>query len=148
MQKHRERPPIGDLLTLFEGDTIRLCRAIEALDRFYYQESADGQLPTAYSLLCEFAHPNHRGVMHMMSATERANGWLISYRVEEHPETAAVSKALEILLVAMRAGYSASQLLRCWRFTQQGGDVVPFGPRETDAAQIWREFLQRPIGAA
>ena len=148
MQKHLEQPAIADLLPLFEGDTIRICRAIEALDRFYYQEGAEGQLLIAYSLLCEFAHPNHRGVMHMMSAADRPDGWEITYGVEEHPEATVVSKALEILLVTMRAGYAASQLLRCWRFEEQAGDLIPFGPRRVDADRIWRDLLQRPAGTA
>jgi len=148
MQKHRERPAIADLLTVFEGDTIRLCRAIEALDRYYYGEFADGQIPKAYSLLCEFAHPNHRGIMHLMSADERPEGWVITYRAEEHPEAMAIPKALEILLVSMRSGYSAGELLRCWRFDDRTGRVVSRGPAENEAARIWQDFLQGPIGAA
>jgi hypothetical protein len=146
LKKHRDNVSVGDLLKFFEGDTIQICAAIESLDEFYYREHADGTLSVAYSILCEFAHPNHRGVMDFMVASERPGGWEVTYGLEAPPKPGLIRRGLDTLLVSMRAGYSATELLRCWQFTENGGEVVWCGPSPDDAKRVWRDLLQRPAG--
>jgi hypothetical protein len=44
-----------------EQQTITVCTAIEALDKFSYGDAANGSTSILYAMLCESAHPNHRG---------------------------------------------------------------------------------------
>ncbi len=148
LKKHRGNTSVADLLNFFEGDCIRICAAINSLDRFYYQEHADGKLAVAYSLLCEFAHPNHRGVMDFMVATEQATGWEVKYQLTETPKPDLVAGAIDTLLVSMRAGYSAGELLRCWHFSEQASQLVYRRPSPDQRKAIWEDLLQRPAGAA
>lgn len=144
LKKHRDKESVADLLTLCEGDTVRICRAVESLDKFYYQELAEGKLAVVYSLLCEFAHPNHRGVLDFMQSVKGDGGWLISYTKEEPPNPKMQLHALETLLVSMRGGYAAAELLRSWRFSElQGGEVEWHRPSPTDGERVWVHFLQR-----
>ena len=159
LKKHSDKGLIADLptkshvslkgLTDIKADTIRICDAVESLDRFYYQEAAAGKLGIVYSLLCEFAHPNHRGVRDFMQAVDRDDGWLISYTKEEPANAAMQVHAVETLLVSMRSGYSAGEMLRCWRFSQQDSSRVDWHwPSVDDGARVWKHFLQRPIGGS
>lgn len=149
LAKFRDTHTAGELLSMCEGDTIRICHAVEALDRFYYQEAAKGDLAVVYSLLCDFAHPNHRGVLGFMQSVERTNGWVISYVKDEPPDKEMALHASETLLVSMRAGYSAGEMLRCWHFSEQTGGRIDWrGPSPDDAARIWVRYLQRPIEGA
>lgn len=159
LKKHSDKDLIADLptkshvslkaLTDIKADTIRICNAIKSLDRFYYQEAAEGKLEIVYSLLCEFAHPNHRGVLDFMHAVDRDDGWLISYTKEEPLNPDMQVHALETLLVSMRGGYSAGEMLRCWRFSQQDSGMIDWHwPSLSDGARIYGHFLQRPSGEA
>jgi hypothetical protein len=144
LKKHRDKESVADLLMLCEDDTVRICRAVESLDKFYFQETAEGKLAVVYSLLCEFAHPNHRGVLDFMQAVQGDGGWLISYKRDEPPNPEMQVHALETLLVSMRGGYAAVEMLRSWRFSQGGGANIEWrGPSAEDAARVWLHFLQR-----
>ena len=144
LKKHREKESVADLLLLCESDTIRICRAVESLDKFYFQESADGKLAVVCSLLCEFAHPNHRGVLDFMQSVQGDDGWLISYASDEPPNPKMSVHALETLLVSMRSGYAAGELLRSWRFSEiKGGGVTWHPPSASDGERVWVKFLQR-----
>ena len=74
VEKTSGQESVANLLTLCESDTVRICRAVESLDKFYYQELAEGKLAVVYSLLCEFAHPNHRGVLDFMQSVKGDGG--------------------------------------------------------------------------
>jgi len=128
LKKHRDKESVGELLKVSEGDTIQICGAIDSLDRFYYQEQSEGKLCIVYSVLCEFAHPNHRGVRDFMVASERPGGWEIKYQLEASANPQLIARGLETLLVSMRAGYAASELLRSWEFMEQDGQLVARGP--------------------
>ncbi len=143
LKKHREKTSVADLLKSFEGDTIRICAAVNSLDSFYYREHSNGELSVAYSLLCEFAHPNHRGVMDFMVASEQAAGWEIKYELTAVPNAELIAGAIDTLLVSMRAGYSAGELLRCWQFSELGGQLVWRGPSPDQAKGVWEDLLQR-----
>lgn len=143
LKRHLDKDSIADLLTMCEGDTIRICHAVNSLDKFYFQDAAEGKLAVVYSLLCDFAHPNHRGVLDFMQSTDRHDGWLISYTRQErlHPEIQV--HAIETLLVSMRGGYAAGEMLRCWRFSQQDAGMIDWhGPSVEDGARVWEHFLQ------
>jgi len=144
LKKHRDKVSVGELLKLSEGDTIQICGAIDSLDRFYYQERSEGKLCIAYSILCEFAHPNHRGVMDFMAASEQPGGWEITYQLAASANTQLTARGLETLLVSMRAGYSASELLRSWEFKEQDGHLVWQGPDGGQGRKVWENLLQRP----
>lgn len=148
LKRHREKSSVADLLKFFEGDTIRICAAINSLDRFYYQEHADGKLSVVYSLLCEFAHPNHRGVMEFMVASEQEGGWEVKYELTAVPNTELIVGAIDTVLVSMRAGYSTGELLRCWQFSEQGGQVVWRGPSPDQGKEVWEDLLQRAAEGA
>jgi hypothetical protein len=147
LKKHRDKVSVGELLKFFEGDTIQICGAIDSLDKFYYQEHAEGKLCLVYSLLCEYAHANHRGVMDFMITSERPGGWEVTYRLEAPPNPQLVPRGLETLLVSMRAGYSATELLRCWQFAEADGRVVWRGPSPDQGKRVWEDLLQRPAGS-
>jgi hypothetical protein len=148
LTKHRDKDSIADLMTMSEGDTIRICRAVDSLDRFYFQEASEGKLAVVYSLLCDYSHPNHRGVLDFMHSTERQDGWLISYTMEEPPNPEMRVHALETLLVSMRGGYAAAEMLRCWRFSPKEGGIIGWHwPSVDDRARVWERFLQRPFGS-
>jgi hypothetical protein len=145
LKKHRDKDSIADLLTMCEGDTIRICHAVDSLDRFYFREASEGKLAVVYSLLCDYAHPNHRGVLDFMHSAERQDGWLISYTKEEPPNPKMQVHGLETLLVSMRGGYSAAEMLRCWRFSRKEGGMLEWHrPSVDDRARVWERFLQRP----
>jgi hypothetical protein len=147
MLKHRDKESVAERLHSFETKTVdSICRAVDALDAFYYQEHAEGTLGIVYSLLCEFAHPNHRGVMDFMIAEDRPNGWEIVYGVQRPTPPKMALKALETLVVTMQGGYSASQMLSCWRFTEDADGTLRWnGPSREEADRIWQRVLQRPI---
>jgi hypothetical protein len=146
LKKFRDKHAAGELLLMCERDTIRICEAVESLDRFYYQDAAKGDLGVAYSLLCDFAHPNHRGVLGFMRAVDRPNGWLISYVKDEPPDNQMTVHAIDTLLISMRAGYAAVDMLRSWRVSERDqGHIDWFGPSPDDGARIWVLYLQRPL---
>lgn len=146
MLKHREKDSVAERLQFFETKTIEsICRAVDALDRFLYQEHADGTLAVAYSLMCEYAHPNHRGTMDFMTSTESANGWHIVYGAQKPTPPEMALKVLETLVVTMQGGYAASHMLSCWRFREgSDGRLLWDTPSTEDADRIWHDFLQRP----
>lgn len=144
MKKHRNKDSVADLLSMCEGDTIRICHAVESLDKFYFQEAAEGKLEIVYSLLCDFGHPNHRGILDFIHSVDRKDGWLISYKKEEPLNPEMQIRAVETLLVSMRGGYSAAEMLRCWQFTQRDNGTIHWHwPSLDDAARVWEHFLQR-----
>ena len=149
LKKHRDKDSIADLVTMCEGDAIRICHAVDSLDKFYFQEASVGKLAVVYSLLCDYTHPNHRGALDFMQSAERADGWLISYSREEPPNPRMQVHALETLLVSMRGGYAAAEMLRCWRFSlKERGTIECHWPSVDDGARIWESLLQRPPGGA
>lgn len=143
LKKHRDKVSVGELLNVSEGDTIQICAAIDSLDRFYYQERSEGKLCVAYSLLCEFAHANHRSVMDFMAASERPGGWEITYQLERSTDPQLVAGGLQTLLVSMRAGHCACELLRSWEFKEQDGQLVWQWPDADQGRRVWENLLQR-----
>ena len=146
LKKHRDKASVGELLKFCEGDAIQICGAIDSLDRLYYQEHPEGKLCVAYSLLCDFAHPNHRGVIDFMASSEQPGGWEIAYRLETSANPQLIAGGLETLLVSMRAGYSASELLQSWEFKEQDGHLAWQSPDVAQCRRVWENLLQRAGG--
>ena len=146
LKRHRKREPVSALLTMTEGDTIRICHAVDAMDKYYYQEAAEGALAVVYSLLCEYAHPNHRSALDFMRSAERPDGWIVTYERDATKNSEIQKHALETLLVSMRSGYSAAEMLRCWGFSERGDGTINWKwPTMDDGDRIWVDLLQRPI---
>ena len=145
LKKHRGRESVSALLTMTEGDTIRICHAVDAMDKYYYQEAAEGKLAIVYSLLCEYAHPNQRSARDFMRSAERPGGWIVTYKRDAAKNSEIQKHALETLLVSMRSGYSAAELLRCWGFSGRDDGTINWEPpTEGDGERIWTDLLQRP----
>lgn len=135
---------VSELVSSAETNTIRICRAIDALDRYVYQENASGEIGVVYSVLCEFSHPNHRGVKAFKTSESTAGGWTIRYDLDEPFDPDLAIRLLNCLAVSMQAGYSASEMLRAWDF-QDGPDGIQWiwPPRET-VRSVWTTLIRRP----
>ena len=80
-----------------------------------------------------------------MQASERPDGWLVTYQRDAPENVEAQKHALETLLVSMRSGYSASEMLRCWGFSGSGVGTINWEPPTmSDDSRIWVDLLQRP----
>jgi hypothetical protein len=86
---------------------------MKALDSFVVA-GAEGndRYQAAYGILCEFAHPNNRGMLGFMRSIDLPVGWRIRYSPTEEVRTDDRRMILDLLLELMRLGYSASELLR------------------------------------
>ncbi len=145
LKKHRGRESVSALLAMTEGDTIRICHAVDAMDKYYYQEAAEGELAIVYSLLCEYAHPNHRSALDFMRSAERPDGWIVTYERDAAKNGEIQTAALETLLVSMRSGYSAAEMLRCWGFSGRDDGAINWQPPSmSDCERIRVDLLQHP----
>jgi hypothetical protein len=95
---------IAQLVSGAETNTIRICRAIEALDRYVHQGKPSGDIGIAYSVLCEFAHPNHRGVMTFKTSQPEGEGWTIRYGLDEPFDAELATRLVNCLAVSMQGG--------------------------------------------
>jgi hypothetical protein len=132
-------------VSLAATNTIRICHAIEALDRYVFQDKATGEIGVIYSILCEFSHPNHRGVMAFKKSEPTSAGWTIQYDLEEPFDAQMACRLLESLLVSMRAGYSASEMLRAWDFGVDGDGIEWIYPSLDTAERVWTTLVQRKV---
>ena len=145
LKKHRGREPVSALLAMTEGNTIRIGHAVDAMDKYYYQAAAEGTLAIVYSLLCEYAHPNHRSALDFMRSAERPDGWIVTYERDAAKNGEIQKSALETLLVSMRSGYSAAEMLRCWGFSGRDDGTINWEPPTmSDGDRILVDLLQRP----
>lgn len=138
----------NSMLTYSEQRTILISDAIRALEKFAYGPTAEeGILGVAYSLLCEAAHPNHRGtkgyvtVEHLDPNAEF--GWKVLYSETEAVSSILTERLLELLLVSMRHGYAASEMLRRMRFSEDDGSITFHMVDVTHAQAVWTDLLQR-----
>ena len=70
-------------------------------------------------------------------------GWEIEYHTDTSANPQLITRGLETLLVSMRAGYSASELLLSWEFKQHDGHLVWQPPDAGQGGKIWEDLLQR-----
>lgn len=143
--KYRNHEKAEQLTSFGDTHPIRIADALKALDRFFYAEHAEGQIGIAYSLLCEFAHPNHGGARHFVTSTDQPGGWRISYGEQQPLSDEAVVQVIGTLIATMRGGYAAGHMLCCWHFMAEAGGIRWTSPSPEDADRVWETFLQRPI---
>ena len=135
---------VAELVSRAETNTIRICRAIDALDRYVYQENASGEIGVVYSALCEFAHPNHRGVKAFATSESTAEGWTIRYGLDEPFDTDLAIRLVNCLAVSMQAGYSVSEMLRAWDFEDGPDGIQWIWPPQETVRRVWTTFIRPP----
>lgn len=135
---------VAELVSKAETNTIRICRAIDALDRYIYQEKASGDIGVVYSVLCEFAHPNHRGVKAFKTSESTPGGWTIQYALDEPFDPDLAIRLLNCLAVSMQAGYSASKMLRAWDFRDGPDGIQWIWPSRDTVRRVWTTILHPP----
>lgn len=146
VKEAKKKPQYQDLLTFTEGRTITICKAIEALDKFFFQQLASGQTSWTYGILCEYSHPNLRGTRAFVFHRELGNaGWIIQYQDKEQEE-GEIAFALDTLLMCMQAGYAASEMLRLATFRQEPTRIAYESIGIDELNHIWVDILQRSIG--
>jgi hypothetical protein len=138
--KAKKNERVADMLTMAEQQTITICAAIRALDEFSYGDAANGSTEVLYALLCESAHPNHRGTRPFMTSEELDGiGWTIAYSPVEIRDVRTVAGIVDGLRLSMRGGYAASEMLRVSAFVD---DSLPYkGTPLDEGERIWSTFL-------
>ena len=53
----------------------------------------------------------------------------------------------ETLLLSMRSGYAASEMLRIYDFEEDSGQLQYVPPPEAEMLRIWVEILQRDLSS-
>ena len=59
-----------------------------------------------------------------MRSAERPGGWIVTYERDAAKNGEIQKRALETLLVSMRSGYSAAEILRCWGFSGRDDGTI------------------------
>ncbi|MBW1796453.1 MAG: hypothetical protein JRJ38_18885 [Deltaproteobacteria bacterium] len=135
-----------EMLLMSEWDTITIASAINAMDKFSGQGQEKMRSRRFYSLLCEFTHPNYRGVKDFARVLhEDENGWIVKYEDTEKIEDTHVDMALQMLSDNMRIGYAASELLRLARFHGSADGFDYASASESELERIWSRIIQSPI---
>jgi hypothetical protein len=145
LHKHaRTCETVADMLSLVEGTTIKICRAVEELDNLLCPEGGGTRMALTYSLLCEFSHPNLRGTRDFASICElpERQGWVIEYGPHGSFDFELCDMVLKTLLRCMAAGYGATEMLRTWRSVDQTGHIELLGPEEFELQRIWGSFFR------
>lgn len=146
--KAKHNDLVERMLTFSEQRTILISDAIKALDDFAYGSATDQEiLGVAYGLLCEAAHPNHRGTKGYVTVEQldpnAEYGWEVRYSETEADSIVLAERLVELLLVSMRHGYAASEMLRRMRFSDNSGTLVFQMIDMEHARVIWTDLLQR-----
>jgi hypothetical protein len=141
----KKNEQVKELLTFSEDVPIKITEAIEAMDKFA-GGTATNRRRLAYSLLCEYSHPNQRGTKSFQEVvSENENGWIIKYSEEERVSESTIVMALEWLLDNMRIGYGTAELLRLSRFEQTDNGIILIKPCVHEGARIWERIMQLPF---
>jgi hypothetical protein len=131
---------LQDLINQSAQETITIAAAIDALEQFVGPEST-GVFRRNYAILCDFAHPNIRGVAGFSRVLEESDeGWTIQYSYAEKVEEPHVSMVLDLFYSSVGLGYCASEILRLCRFTQDDCGFEIYSPTEVEMRGIWERF--------
>lgn len=104
---------LADFVPSTEADPPLAGQLMHALDRFVVAGGdPSNRYKAAYGLLCEYAHPNSRGMLGFARSAEEAMSWRIRYTPSEEIRTTDPEMVLALLLEMMRLGYAASEFLR------------------------------------
>ncbi len=131
---------LADLLPESESQPPTAKALMNALDAFVTPGGdGNGRYRAAYGLLCEYAHPNSRGMLGFARSVEEGPGWRIQYSAAEDVRRDGSAMALGLLLEMMRLGYAGSELLRHGTVQEVGGgfSITPPPPSQL------RRILQR-----
>lgn len=131
---------VQEMLTFAEQRTPTITEALEAFDQFLYQSTASGTTQILYSLLCEFAHPNHRGTRGFVEYSEvEPEGWIVRYNLTERLESEFIEGTLSGLSRSMRGGYAAIELLLATDFSDEKPHYL--GVAEPVGMSIWNRYF-------
>jgi hypothetical protein len=137
-----------DMLLMSEQEGITISSAIEAMDNFSSPDEERVRYRRFYALLCDYAHPNYRGVKGFTQVVrEDREGWVVKYKDTEEIEDAHVNMALQMLSDNMRIGYAASELLRLARFPGSATEFDYVSASEKEMERIWTRIIQLPFDA-
>lgn len=138
-----EETAVSELLSWVETRTIQITKAIGSLDAYIRPDGPPGELEVLYAILCEFSHPNQRGTMDFfVNKPIEGRGWIIQYMLDATRKGPAVEMVVATLLMSMRVGYSASELLRAWDFEDGRPGIRWIWPTEDTGQRIWDTFLR------
>jgi hypothetical protein len=112
--------------------------------RYVYQESDSGEIGVVYSVLCEFAHPNPRGINAFATSELTGEGWTIRYGLDESFDTDLAIRLVNCLAVSMQAGYSVSEMLRAWDFEDGSDGIRWIWPPQEVVRGVWTTFIRAP----
>jgi hypothetical protein len=138
-----EENAVSELLSWIETRTIQITKAIGSLDAYVRPDGPPGEMEVLYAILCEFAHPNQRGTMDFfVNKPIEGKGWIIQYNLAAARKEPSIKMVVNTLLISMRAGYSASELLRAWDFEDGHPGIKWIWPTEEHGHRIWETFLR------
>ena len=134
---------LSNLLPLSESQPPLAKDLMDALDSFVAAgEKGNGRYRAVYGLLCEFAHPNSRGMLGFARSTEVAPiGWRVRYSPTEEVGKDGQLMVLSLLLEMMRLGYSASELLRLGTVHEIGGGFSITRPEPRAVERVLRRLM-------
>jgi hypothetical protein len=134
----KRAPELEQYLDQSDQGTALASDFVGGLDRFLEPDKPAGNRHRLrYALLCEYGHPNLRGLKgfsHVVRETE--GGWFVQYTAEEDRGAHGVQMIAEYLLEDMRLGYAASELLRRTTFVNEGDHLRCCPPHPEDLAWI------------
>lgn len=137
-------PELEQYLGQSEQSTALASEFVGGLDRFLEPDRPAGNRHRLrYALLCEFGHPNLRGLKgfsHVVRETE--GGWFVQYAAEEDLGAHDVQMIVEYLLEDMRLGYAASEFLRRTTFMDDGDRLRCCPPDPKDLAWIGSTIMR------
>jgi hypothetical protein len=73
------------------------------------------------------------------------DGWIIQYTLDAAQKGPAVEMVVDTLIMSMRAGYSASELLREWEFEDGRPGIKWIWPTNEAGQRIWERFLRPDV---
>ena len=139
----RHDDSVLDSLTYTEStqSTVTSAQLIRAIDLYMNQEET-GAIRRYYALLCEWTHPNPRASQEYAKVLEeREDGWIIHYTDFSGLDEVALDMATTLLYDNMRAGHSASELLRLARFEMKGEGFYYKPAPENEFQRIWKQLI-------
>lgn len=134
---------LSDLLPFSESAPPQAKELMDALDRFVASGArGNGRYQAAYGLMCEFAHPNSRGVLGFARSVEvPVVGWQVRYTSTEEVGVQDKRMALSLLLEMMRLGYAAAELLRLGTVIELADGFSIADPEPQSLSRVLRRLM-------
>jgi hypothetical protein len=140
----KDAPELKEYLDFSDQCTGRVRELVSSLDRFLEPDQPAGNRQLLrYALLCEYGHPNFRGMKGFSRVVEETEGgWFIQYTREEDVGRDGVQMVLEYLLENMRLGHAAAEFLRRTTFVEEDGHLRCYGPDPDEVSWIGRQIMR------